>query len=335
MDMHMDMSSMHMGPSSAEYKASNDPFLQTLARCFHTHCSGVPNSTLEKIWEIDIVGRQRVQPVSVYSYQTVLSVVPKAPPTDVVDSEAVLNTASLVDEDGWLGNFNCDQGFEIMEIVTERYGIVLIATCSSPRSDACHCRKVSSQDSTPRSSTRVYNYGKYNAAPVLGPGFVPKRDQSLFHRIHLIILSSVGYVVTDPMSWYGFFEQQLIAYIDNRVGIPSFVNLTLVILFSSRNNVLLFVWNWSNSTFLLVHWWIAVICMLQACLHSATYLQFYLAPLTAPGAYGGKYPRLLDLGHCCHSSLGPGHALFLIAPTEEAVRGGPRIAHCSRYLRHD
>jgi hypothetical protein len=44
---------------------------------------------------------------------------------------------------------------------------------------------------------------------------------------------------------------------------------------SSRNNVLLWVTNWSHGTFLLLHRWIAVIAVVEACLHSAL---GYLSP---------------------------------------------------------
>jgi hypothetical protein len=131
-------------------------------------------------------------------------------------------------------------------------------------------------------------FGNYHSAPVLGLGFVPTRGQGLFIAyiwIINIIVCSVGYEVRDPMSWYPTVERQLIVYISNRVGVFSLVNLALAVLFSSRNNVLLVVTNWSHSTFLLVHRWISVICMLQACLHSAIYLQYYLDPLAGEGAH--------------------------------------------------
>jgi hypothetical protein len=131
-------------------------------------------------------------------------------------------------------------------------------------------------------------FGSYHAVPVLGLGFIPTRGQGLFIAyiwVINIILSSVGYELRDPMSWYSSVEQQLVAYISNRVGILSFVNLALAVLFSSRNSLLLWVTDWSYSTFLLLHRWIAVICMLQACLHSAIYLQIYLDPAKGEGAY--------------------------------------------------
>jgi hypothetical protein len=120
--MDHDMSSMHMAAATPECKATNDAFLQTLAWCFHTHCADVKNSTLERVWEMDIVGRNKVQPSPRYSYQVALALASRSPPTEVVDSEAVLNTTSLIDEEVWLSNFNADYIFERMEAVTEKYG---------------------------------------------------------------------------------------------------------------------------------------------------------------------------------------------------------------------
>jgi hypothetical protein len=121
-DMDMDMEHMHMSSSTPECRAVNDPYLQTMAWCFHTHCSGVKNSTLERVWEMDIVARLKVQPMPAYSYQVALSRVAQSPPTSVLDSGATLNTTSLVDEETWLSNFNGDEGFEKMEVRAETYG---------------------------------------------------------------------------------------------------------------------------------------------------------------------------------------------------------------------
>ncbi len=107
---------------------------------------------------------------------------------------------------------------------------------------------------------------------------MPTRGQALFVAyiwIINIILSAVGFELTSPNSWYETTTDQLLAYVANRVGVLSFINLAITVLYSSRNNVLLFLTSWSHSTFLLVHRWIAVICMLQACLHSVIYVRIY------------------------------------------------------------
>ncbi|KAI6754682.1 hypothetical protein HG530_012434 [Fusarium avenaceum] len=290
--MDDDMGAMHMAAATPECKATNDMFLQTMAWCLYTHCPEVKNSTLEGVWETDIVGRLKTQPSPKYSYQVALSSVSASPPKSILDSMAVLNKTSLVDEDVWLSNFNADDIFEKMEIVTEKYGIILMATCVAiPIALSCLRLLPIPQSIISRFYATFIDpplFGSYHAVPVLGLGFIPTRGQGLFIAyiwIINIILSSVGYELRDPMSWYSSVEQQLVAYISNRVGILSFVNLALAVLFSSRNSLLLWVTDWSYSTFLLLHRWIAVICMLQACLHSAIYLQIYLDPAKGEGAY--------------------------------------------------
>jgi hypothetical protein len=63
----------------------------------------------------------------------------------------------------------------------------------------------------------------------------------------------------------------------NRAGVLSFANIPLLVLYTSRNNFLLWLTHWSHSTFLLLHRWVAFICTVEACLHSTIYLQIYVA----------------------------------------------------------
>jgi hypothetical protein len=123
-------------------------------------------------------------------------------------------------------------------------------------------------------------FGQKHRVPVLGLGLMPTRGQALFlfYIIGInIILSAVGYVAGTPDSWFTSQAEAITIYIANRVGVLSLANLPLLLLYSGRNNVLLWVTNWSHSTFLLIHRWVAVICTIQACLHSAIYLQYYSA----------------------------------------------------------
>jgi hypothetical protein len=124
-------------------------------------------------------------------------------------------------------------------------------------------------------------FGKHHAVPVLGLGIVPTRGQALF-ILYLIainvILSAVGFKSRQPHAWYpsGLLEE-MINYVANRAGVLSFANLPLLILYSGRNNVLLWLTNWSHATFLLLHRWVALICMIQACLHSVMWLHIHVA----------------------------------------------------------
>lgn len=64
------------------------------------------------------------------------------------------------------------------------------------------------------------------------------------------------------------------AYVSNRTGVLAFALAPLTILFSGRNNILLWLTNWSHSTYMLLHRWVARIFTLQVILHSI--LEFIL-----------------------------------------------------------
>jgi hypothetical protein len=51
--------------------------------------------------------------------------------------------------------------------------------------------------------------------------------------------------------------------------------MPVLFLFSSRNNILLWLTNWSHSTYMLLHRWIARLFLLQTLLHSIFALVLY------------------------------------------------------------
>lgn len=65
------------------------------------------------------------------------------------------------------------------------------------------------------------------------------------------------------------------AYISARTGVLAFALAPLVMLFSGRNNVLLWLTNWSHSTYMLLHRWVARIFTLQVILHSILEFMLY------------------------------------------------------------
>lgn len=66
------------------------------------------------------------------------------------------------------------------------------------------------------------------------------------------------------------------AYVANRTGVIAFAVLPLVILFSGRNNILLWLTNWSHSTYMLLHRWVARIFAVQVIVHSIVELVLYI-----------------------------------------------------------
>ncbi|KAK6358003.1 hypothetical protein TWF730_007357 [Orbilia blumenaviensis] len=277
---HGSMMMMHHMPSPQCY-ATNDFFLQTLAWCIHTHCPGdTPVSKLETYWEMNVAGRKDNQPLPKYSYQDALSRVTN-PPADVVNSTEVLNRTSLVNEWFYSANFGALSAIEKNISVDNVYTLVIVLTCTVGPILFSLVRFLPLPQSV---VTKVYSnfidppaFGSSHAVPaLLGLGIVPTRGQLLFifyiWAIN-IILSGVSYTIVSPNLWYEG-PQAVAISVANRAGMLSFGNLILSILYSSRNNLLLYVTNWSRSTFVLLHRWLGFLTIIQACLHSVLYLQF-------------------------------------------------------------
>ncbi|KAF2728385.1 hypothetical protein EJ04DRAFT_100715 [Polyplosphaeria fusca] len=286
-EMHHPMSTgAHDHLVMPECHATNDAFLTTLGWCIHTHCGDeVPVSQREDWWERYVAGRVPGQPKPKYSYGTAVTMVEAqgSPTLRLTEDDEWLNETALVDEEMYVASFNGDDTFERTEMVTSRFGIVLILACTMVPMAFSLLRFVPfPQSLVSKFYATVVDppaFGSKHATPILGLGIMPTRGQALFIAyiwILNIILCAVGYQTSWPNSWWSSMDQQMVEYVGNRTGLLSFVNLTLSVLYASRNNALLWLTNWSHSTFLLVHRWIAVICMLQACIHSALYLQMYV-----------------------------------------------------------
>ncbi|KAK6532404.1 hypothetical protein TWF281_006593 [Arthrobotrys megalospora] len=271
---------MHHMPSPQCY-ATNDFFMQTLAWCIHTHCpEDTPISKLETYWELNVAGRKDNQPLPKYSYQEALARVTE-PPTNIVNSTEVLNRTSLVNEWFYSANLGALSAIEKNISVDNVYTLVIVLMCAIGPILFSLVRFLP----LPRSLiTKLYAnlidppaFGSSHAVPALfGLGIIPTRGQALF-ILYIwainIILSGVSYTIVSPNLWYEG-PQAVAISVANRVGMLSFGNLILAILYSSRNNLLLYVTNWSRSTFVLIHRWLGFLTIIQACLHSVLYLQF-------------------------------------------------------------
>ena len=89
-----------------------------------------------------------------------------------------------------------------------------------------------------------------------------------FFVILNIVLSCVGYRTQQPHPWGYDKRGEILAYAGYRTGEFAFALLPLTILFASRNNVLLWLTNWSHSTYMLLHRWVARLFALHTILHS-------------------------------------------------------------------
>lgn len=104
--------------------------------------------------------------------------------------------------------------------------------------------------------------GTYQVRPLpylLGNG--PTVGQGLYIALFVVvnvILCAINYKARQPNAWFDNQWKEVMAYIFCRFGAYAFALLPVVVLFSSRNNVPLWLTNWSHSTYLLLHRWMAV-----------------------------------------------------------------------------
>ncbi|EXL55701.1 hypothetical protein FOCG_06251 [Fusarium oxysporum f. sp. radicis-lycopersici 26381] len=105
-------------------------------------------------------------------------------------------------------------------------------------------------------------------------GYLPFMNRAI-HKIrpYLIYPSTFrGYNIR-PLP---YLLAELLAYVGYRTRHISFALLPLTVLFSSRNNILLWITDWPFSTFLVLHRWVARLCALHAIVHSITVLAAYI-----------------------------------------------------------
>ncbi|KAI5360102.1 putative ferric reductase transmembrane component-like domain-containing protein [Septoria linicola] len=277
------MGGMSMEKPSPECYANNDRFLQSVAFCVSQHCQDVPTWQLEQWWAERIPGRTPGQPAPKESYQEALANVDTPPNATISSDEMLMDENTLVDGDTYLANFNGDDVFEMNESTHARYGLILLTTGAAIPIALSLLRFIP----FPRAFASRFNaifvdppvFGTKHSVPWLNTFITPTRGQAFFIAYLWIInitLCSIGYQTRRPNSWFETTTQEIATYISYRTGILSFVNVALLVLYAGRNNVLLWVTDWSHSTFLLLHRWIAFICTLQACVHSAILLQIYV-----------------------------------------------------------
>ncbi|MCJ1265028.1 hypothetical protein MMC22_004903 [Lobaria immixta] len=278
MDMGMDMGS----DTSPECYATDSIFLETLAYCMSTHCQDVAVWALEKYWNMNVAGNQLHQPIPKATYQQTLANMTTEPTDTLVMGES-LNKTMIVPYEDYEASYNAQGVFEEMEENHEKYGIVLLVTGSAIPIAFSLLRFVP----FPAALATKLNawfidpplFGSRHKTPIAGLFHMPTRGQAffIFYLIAInVILSAAGFKSMQPNSWYptaSGSDGEILSYLTNRFGVLSFANIPLIFLYAGRNNVLLWLTNWSHGTFLLLHRWVAWIATLQAILHSVIYLR--------------------------------------------------------------
>ncbi|KAI0161868.1 ferric reductase like transmembrane component-domain-containing protein [Hypoxylon sp. FL1284] len=280
---HLGDMSMPTFITSPKCYATDDNYLKSVAYCISTHCHDSPLSDLEHYWSTFLVGRIPGQPTPKESYSEALARA-NPPPVGIVPPMTTLDRTTLVVEQAYKAIYNADSYFEQMETKQSELGLVLLIT-GVIIPVACSLLRFVPFPSAIASRFKSYFIdppliGRRHREPLRNLALIPTRGQALMVAYFIIInvvLSCVDYRLVWPNAYYGRQKDQLLVYITNRLGVLSFANLPLLILYSSRNNILLWLTNWSQTTFLQLHRWVAIICTIEACIHSAIYLQIYLS----------------------------------------------------------
>ncbi|GKT50003.1 ferric/cupric reductase transmembrane component B [Colletotrichum spaethianum] len=276
------MSGMVM--TDGECYATDDAFLETLTWCVAARCEGIPEWRLEKYWKNNVAGAAAVQPDPKVTYQQALAKV-IGTPAAVYAATGPLNETSMVSHDLWYAAYNTDVIFEGQESMQAKYGlIILLSGVVIPfffsllrfvPFPSMWCSRFNAWIIDPPL------FGSHHDTPVFfGLVVMPKRGQALFIFYFIVIntvLSAVNYEYADHSMWFPNNRWRwMCMLVSNRLGLLSFANLPLMFLYAGRNNLLLWATDWSHSTFLLLHRWIAAIATLQAILHSIIYLDVYV-----------------------------------------------------------
>ncbi|OAA67526.1 ferric-chelate reductase [Cordyceps fumosorosea ARSEF 2679] len=257
---------------NAEY----EPYLETLAWCIHQECKQESELDLERFWWDEGPGKDNS---SIETYSQIWARV-KHTQMHPIDQHATLNYTATVPYDAWKPSYDNIVSLTRIEITHEKYALILFLSCALIPIGMSLLRFL------PWPATFVSRLHAYVIdPPLIGTRqnelisdvfMMPTRGQAMFIAyiwIINIVLSGTGYWFLPGSYWYKNDTHQQLTHVSNRLGMLSFANLPLLILFAGRNNVLLWLTNWPRTTFLMMHRWIAVICVLEGVLHS--FLFFY------------------------------------------------------------
>lgn len=134
-------------------------------------------------------------------------------------------------------------------------------------------------------------FGKMHRMPLPGAGLVPTRGQMMYilliSLLNLVLLVA-PYTIKQPQASFATKENQLLSIVGNRAGSMAMGNVVALFLFSSRNSILLYVTDWSYSTYLLLHRWLGYWAVLHTAIHSVMLWRYYVEA----GSYSAETLRL-------------------------------------------
>ncbi|TEY33869.1 hypothetical protein BOTCAL_0661g00040 [Botryotinia calthae] len=224
-----------------------------------------------------------------------------APTVELAEDAIWLNLTSLVNKNTYYATHGAEKESARLEYIHAIYSVILYLTIIG----ICIGSEILAQtgsifpgfqkrinSSVLRSNLQQYIFlpalfGSRHLDPLPGNiGYLPSRALSIFIGIHVVlnvVLSSISFRSFSPNTFFASPQFELCEYVGNQTGTLSFVNISISISLAGRNNTLIALTGWSQTTFLTLHRWTARIAILQAVVHSICYtVEFF-----EPGGGGG------------------------------------------------
>ena len=202
-----------------------------------------------------------------------------------IKSGAPLNTTSFITPADWQKSYNGMLDFEANENGHSTYTITIMLVAVFLPVPLSLLRFIpgltNSRAWTFFHASIVYPafIGKRHREPVSGNvGMVPTRGQALYialiSLLNLVFLVA-PYVSHHPQATFSSPAEQQLSSVGNRAGVLAMGNVVAVFLFSARNNLLVWITDWSHGTYLLLHRWLGYWAALHTVIHSLMLLEYY------------------------------------------------------------
>lgn len=273
------------GGTTPECRAGDTPWLTSLAYCINATCTDdIPAWKLVRYWAQECTGDKAVLPK--WSYQESLAEV-KGKPTEELsedDEMPLLNFTALYNEETWEMYRGTLKAFAQAETNHSKWGIILlVVSFGTPifLSGLGYLPYMTGLINKLKSRfVHPQLIGTYHVRTLpYGLGNAPTMGHALYIGMFIIlniIATAVGYPSYGPGNMYFATSwEETVGYVSARTGVLAFALAPLVILFSGRNNILLWLTNWSHSTYMLLHRWVARVVTLQVILHSILEFMLY------------------------------------------------------------
>ncbi|KAF2841706.1 ferric reductase transmembrane component 4 [Patellaria atrata CBS 101060] len=274
--------------TSPACRAGDDAYLTSLAYCINTKCpQDIPIWQFERFWSEPQTTGDAAVPAK-WDYRTALDHV-KGLPNVTWAMGNTLNNTMLVNDTFWGIQNRFIPVLDWNSTLLFRYSlIILIVGFATPIAITWLSKLPIVSELVEKLHPYVVwpsTIGSYHVRPLpFLLGNPPTLGQAFYivgFVILNIILSCVGYTTAQPHPWGYNKRGEILAYAGYRTGEFAFALLPLLILFAGRNNILLWLTNWSHSTFILLHRWVSRLFALHTILHSI----FLLAARIQSGTY--------------------------------------------------